>query len=282
MRAFHRFDSKHQDIIHDLAYDFYGKRLATCSVDKTIKVWEQDEKGEWVCKAEWLAHKQGVFKISWAHPEFGQLIASCSSDTTVGLWEEKEDLNSKEWQRVATLQESRKSVEDIKFGPHHFGLKLAACSADGIVRFYDAIDVTNLASWLVYSELEKKECVKCVSWNPGPPFDKAMVVTGSRKDLSAPDRPVKAKVWEYNDQQRKWNFVLELSGHNDTINDVAWAPNMGRSYNLIATGSKDCNVRIWRLQVNKETKKLKLSKWHASASTRLRFGAWNGMLPVLY
>lgn len=28
----------HEDLIHDVAYDFYGKRLATCSSDQTVKV----------------------------------------------------------------------------------------------------------------------------------------------------------------------------------------------------------------------------------------------------
>jgi hypothetical protein len=28
----------HEDLIHDVAYDFYGKRMATCSSDQTVKV----------------------------------------------------------------------------------------------------------------------------------------------------------------------------------------------------------------------------------------------------
>lgn len=28
----------HKDLIHDVAYDFYGKRLATCSSDQSVKV----------------------------------------------------------------------------------------------------------------------------------------------------------------------------------------------------------------------------------------------------
>ena len=28
----------HEDLIHDVAYDFYGERLATCSSDQTVKV----------------------------------------------------------------------------------------------------------------------------------------------------------------------------------------------------------------------------------------------------
>ena len=28
----------HKDVIHDVAYDYYGKRMATCSSDQTVKV----------------------------------------------------------------------------------------------------------------------------------------------------------------------------------------------------------------------------------------------------
>ena len=30
----------HGDVVNDLAFDFYGKRFATCSSDKEIKVWD--------------------------------------------------------------------------------------------------------------------------------------------------------------------------------------------------------------------------------------------------
>lgn len=30
--------TEHKDIIHDVSFDFYGKRMATCSSDHTVKV----------------------------------------------------------------------------------------------------------------------------------------------------------------------------------------------------------------------------------------------------
>lgn len=35
-RVLNKFQTKHEDVIHHLAYDFYGKRLATCSRYKLI------------------------------------------------------------------------------------------------------------------------------------------------------------------------------------------------------------------------------------------------------
>ena len=34
----------HDDYVLDLAFDFYGKRIATCSVDQKIKIWEKRQK----------------------------------------------------------------------------------------------------------------------------------------------------------------------------------------------------------------------------------------------
>ena len=37
----------HEDIITDITYDFYGKRLAACSSDLTISVWDCDDEKKW-------------------------------------------------------------------------------------------------------------------------------------------------------------------------------------------------------------------------------------------
>jgi len=33
-------DTRHQDFVHDIAYDFYGQRLATCASDLAITVFD--------------------------------------------------------------------------------------------------------------------------------------------------------------------------------------------------------------------------------------------------
>lgn len=30
--------TEHQDLIHDVSYDFHGRRMATCSTDQSVKV----------------------------------------------------------------------------------------------------------------------------------------------------------------------------------------------------------------------------------------------------
>jgi nucleoporin SEH1 len=51
------------------------------------------------------------------------------------------------------------------------------------------------------------------------------------------------------------------------VTDVAWAPNMGRSYQLIATASKDGIVRIFKLTDKDKASKASASKsgkWHVT------------------
>ena len=40
MQEIQTVSADHRDLIHDVSYDFYGKRMATCSSDQMIKVWD--------------------------------------------------------------------------------------------------------------------------------------------------------------------------------------------------------------------------------------------------
>ena len=67
MKQFHHIDTMHSDLVHDVAYDYYGKRLATCSSDMRIQVWDLvagetdvgESKEQWCKTAEW--HGTSVF-----------------------------------------------------------------------------------------------------------------------------------------------------------------------------------------------------------------------------
>lgn len=56
------FNLKHDDFVHDVQYDYYGKRMATCSSDQILRIWERSsdlqlsavqavnqEGNSWVC-----------------------------------------------------------------------------------------------------------------------------------------------------------------------------------------------------------------------------------------
>ena len=100
---------------HDVQLDYYGKRLATCSSDRTAKVYDVVEGGERKQVADlkgWARlrpHPRGnapsrqprlparrrhdgpVWQVAWAHPKFGAglgILASCSYDRQIIVWKE--------------------------------------------------------------------------------------------------------------------------------------------------------------------------------------------------
>jgi len=245
-------NAEHKDLIHDVAYDFYGQRMATCSSDQFVKVWDQDEHDNWVLTATWKAHSGSVWKVTWAHPEFGQVLATCSFDRTGAIWEEivgegttPGERGLRHWVRRTNLVDSRTSVTDVKFGPKSLGLVLATCSADGIIRVYEAPDVMNLSQWTLQHEVSCKLPTSCLTWSPSfsrlhPP----MIAVGS--DDSNPNTGSKVLLFEYSENSRRWTKTDSVSSVCDAVHDIAFAPNLGRSYHLLAVATKD--VRILTLK----------------------------------
>ncbi|XP_036411421.1 nucleoporin SEH1 isoform X1 [Megalops cyprinoides] len=240
----------HKDLIHDVSYDFHGRRMATCSSDQSVKVWDKSETGEWHCTASWKTHSGSVWRVTWAHPEFGQVLASCSFDRTAAVWEEiVGESNDKQrgqshWIKRTTLVDSRTSVTDVKFAPKHMGLVLSTCSADGVVRIYEAPDVMNLSQWSLQHEISCKLSCSCISWNPSssrahPP----MIAVGS--DDGSVTYAGKVQIYEYNESTRKYAKVETLMTVTDPVHDIAFAPNLGRSFHVLAVATKD--VRIFKL-----------------------------------
>ncbi|XP_013785645.1 nucleoporin SEH1-like isoform X1 [Limulus polyphemus] len=235
----------HKDLIHDVAYDFYGRRLATCSSDQSVKIWDVGEDGQWHCTASWKTHSGSVWKVTWAHPEFGQVIATCSFDRTAAVWEELVIDNSggersqSHWVKRTSLVDSRTSVTDLKFAPKHLGLQLATCSSDGIIRIYEAPDVMNLSQWSLQNEISSKLSCSCLTWSPSrvhPP----MIAVGS--DDANPSAGGKILIYEYNDNTRRWVKVESIMTVTDRVHDIAFAPNLGRSYHLLAAAAKDVRI----------------------------------------
>ncbi|TEB19210.1 WD40 repeat-like protein [Coprinellus micaceus] len=157
----------HGDLVTDAVYDFYGLRLATCSLDQRIKVWRLEESGgTWSVEDDWKAHDAPVSKLSWAHPEFGSIIASGSFDRTVKdmganpistmppLPAYGGSPSSSRWVERASLYDARGTIRAVEFAPHHFGLKLATIATDNILRIYECLEQPTLSSWQLIDEID--------------------------------------------------------------------------------------------------------------------------------
>jgi nucleoporin SEH1 len=195
--------SLHHDYIHMVAFDVYGRRMATCSGDRLVRIWDLTDTGAWILGASWQAHRGAVTGVAWAHPEYGSVVASCGADGDVKIWEERgtsstssviannpssqqqqQQQQQVRWNLKASLTEARRSVTCVQFAPRHLGLKLAVGGADGCVRVYEAVDIMNLTQWPLaatlqsFSEGTKLGCTG-LSWCTGRFEPPTLVASGS-------------------------------------------------------------------------------------------------------
>lgn len=222
-------DNVHADLIHDAELDYYGKRLGTCSSDRSIKLFDID--GDSHKLIDTLRGHQGpVWQLSWAHPKFGGLLASCSYDGSVIFWREENG----SWPAVAVHAEHQASVNSVQWAPVEYGCKALCASSDGSVSIVELHEDNTLSSELIPTH---QIGVNSANWAPALPNSDQRFVSGGSDNL--------VKIWKR--QGDKWVNEATLEGHTDWVRDVAWSPSLLlKSY--VASGSQDKTVIIWTQQ----------------------------------
>ncbi|VUC27499.1 unnamed protein product [Clonostachys rosea] len=243
-------NSTHDDMIHDAVLDYYGRKLATCSSDRTIKIFEID--GESQRLIETLkGHEGAVWCVAWAHPKYGNILASAGYDGKVFIWKEQGAQQSTQWQRIYDSPHHKASVNIVAWSPHEAGCLLACASSDGTVSVLEFKD--NAIDHVLFPAHGLG--VNSVSWapalapgsiassNPGPG------AVGNRRFVTGGCDNV-LKIWTFDAATQNYKQEGEaLTGHSDWVRDVAWSPTvLHKSY--IASASQDKTVRIWTSEPN--------------------------------
>ncbi|KAL0947943.1 hypothetical protein HGRIS_010572 [Hohenbuehelia grisea] len=248
-------ETAHEDMIHDAQLDYYGKRLATCSSDRTVKVFDIVE-GESQPKSSGhtlTGHTGPVWQVAWAHPKFGHILASCSYDGKVFIWKEQPGQG---WTRVGDHGVHTASVNSISWAPHELGAILACASSDGMLSVLTAKDD---GQWSVDRFPGHTVGCNAVSWapatQPGSLITPQQTPAAPGQDAPAQAQNVKrfasaggdnlVKIWVLREGAQSWVEEETLEGHTDWVRDVAWAPNIGLPRSYIATASQDKTVLIW-------------------------------------
>ena len=199
---------------------------------------------------------------------------------------EQAGASSSRWVSKATLSDARRAVACVEFAPRHLGLRIASGSADGTVRVYEALDTMNLNHWKLEAEIEENADgeaggrdrgergrvgnnnnssssnennngdassnenmgVSSLSWCTGR-FEPATLAVGYSSG--------RVSIYRYEDGRdgrRAWLEAMRLPGHATSggvprgVLDVAWAPNVGRSFHLIASCGKDDRLQVHRIR----------------------------------
>eukprot|EP00484_Ammonia_sp_Unknown_P002450 CAMPEP_0197074856 /NCGR_PEP_ID=MMETSP1384-20130603/211317_1 /TAXON_ID=29189 /ORGANISM="Ammonia sp." /LENGTH=627 /DNA_ID=CAMNT_0042513697 /DNA_START=102 /DNA_END=1982 /DNA_ORIENTATION=+ len=158
-----------------MAYDYYGKLLATCSGDKIIKIfklinnhWMEIQEIRYSEQPHGHSHQSAIRHICWAHPLFGSIFATVSMDKTVNIFELRLAANPKHDEQRLHRQEDTEQVfqyvrvsqftESVdliscEFSPHHLGLQLAIVCSDGIIKIMEARDLSKPWQWLLSHQI---------------------------------------------------------------------------------------------------------------------------------
>jgi WD40 repeat protein len=122
----HDFDG-HSDIILDLAFRPDGKNLATCSYDRTVKLWDTAS-GKLLHTLK--EHSDAVYGV--AFHKSGKLLATVAADRAVKVWDA--DMGK----LLYTLSEATDWVYCVSWSPD--GKHLAAAGVDRSIRVWEATD----------------------------------------------------------------------------------------------------------------------------------------------
>ncbi|BFG24423.1 hypothetical protein CerSpe_106970 [Prunus speciosa] len=236
-----KVETGHQDTIHDVVMDYYGKRLATGSADNTVKIIGVSNSASQHL-ATLTGHQGPVWQVAWAHPKFGSLLASCSYDGRVILWKEG---NHNEWTQAHVFDDHKSSVNSIAWAPHELGLCLACGSSDGNISVFTA---RADGGWDT-SRIDQAHPVGVTSVSWAPSTAPGAIVGSGLLDpvqkLCSGGCDNTVKVWKLGNGVWKLDCFPALQMHVDWVRDVAWAPNLGLPKSTIASASQDGKVIIW-------------------------------------
>ncbi|KIO04624.1 hypothetical protein M404DRAFT_544679 [Pisolithus tinctorius Marx 270] len=191
-----------------------GKRIASGSNDKTVRIWDAESGGQ--IGGPLQGHAGGVQSVGFS-PD-GKKIVSGSHDKTVRIWDAEKGVQIGE-----PLQGHAAWIWSVGFSPD--GKRVVSGSDDNTVRIWDVERGVQVGGPLQGHD----GWVQSVRFSP----DGKRIVSGSN------DKTL--RIW---DAERGVQIGKPLQGHSGWVQSVGFSPDGKR----IVSGSHDKTVRIWNAE----------------------------------
>ncbi|UNI13508.1 hypothetical protein JDV02_000248 [Purpureocillium takamizusanense] len=268
----------HKDLVQAVAFNTYGDRCATGSVDGRIRVFNRHRDGTWRLCDTWSAHGGEVLELQWLPATiYPNLIASLGIEGWFRLW--AEDPSAAPGRRFCSGRSvSGRPAFDTRSSraPYRsFSMKhneetrhtyLALLATDGRLTIYEndspenLSEYTSIDAFTVCPRPSRGEEVSFrVRFDPNPescyaalragvPTDAlGLVVAGMDTVKVYRSRDVVSASYGVSSTQKEFYLAAEIVGHRGLVRDLAWAPGNIRGYDMIATACQDGYARVFRL-----------------------------------
>uniref|UniRef100_A0ABI7Z8R8 CARD domain-containing protein n=1 Tax=Felis catus TaxID=9685 RepID=A0ABI7Z8R8_FELCA len=214
----------HEDEVLCCAFSADDRFIATCSVDKKVKIWNSMT-GELVHIYD--EHSEQVNCCHFTNNSHHLLLATASSDCFLKLW----DLTQKECRN--TMFGHTNSVNHCRFSPDD--KLLASCSADGTLKLWDVKSANeresiNVKQFFLNSEEPQEDMeviVKCCSWSA----DGASIMVAAKNKIFLFDIHASGLLAEIH------------TGHHSTIQYCDFSP----QNRLAVVALSQCCVELWNM-----------------------------------
>ena len=205
-----------------------GKRLASASYDKMVRIWEATRG---ISLLTYKGHTERVNALVWS-PD-GRYLASASNDATVQIWE------AATGNLFSAYRGHTSQVTAISWSPD--GRYLASGDEGKTVQVWQPMSTSPVSTHTPHTAR-----INALAWSPD----------GKRLASASDDRTI--QVWDPLKAHRSGFFTQLLSlprqalvyaGHRERVTALSWSPN-GRQ---IVSSSFDKTVQVWDSQTLRRT-----------------------------
>ncbi|OAA74208.1 nucleoporin seh1 [Cordyceps fumosorosea ARSEF 2679] len=275
----------HKDLVQAVAFNTYGDRCATGSVDGKIRVFNRHKDGTWRICDTWTAHGGEVLELQWLPATvYPNVLASLGAEGWFRLW--AEDPSAAPGRRFcAGRTSSGRPVFDTRSSrgggsnnsPYRsFSMKhndetkhtyLALLTTEGRLAVWETEQAEALNDYVRIDEFlvlpqrpaRGEETSFCCAFDPNPepcyaalragvPTDAlGLAVAAMRVVRLYRSRDAVTASYGVDTARKEFYLAVEVAGHGGLVREVAWAPGNIRGYDMIATACQDGYARVFRV-----------------------------------